>query len=107
LRELTLTLLVARVLANDANDILALDDFAIFAEALYGGSDFHRYGLFLKLVSVVFGFSVPACTRSRIQPGSETNGTFKSVFFLIAAGSVVFSGLASHRLYRSASANRQ
>jgi len=34
-KELTLTLLMTRVLANDAYDTLATDDFAVAAHALH------------------------------------------------------------------------
>jgi hypothetical protein len=37
----TLTLLVARVLANDANDALATNHLAIFADTFNTGTDFH------------------------------------------------------------------
>jgi hypothetical protein len=41
---LALTLLVARVAADDANDALALDNLALGADGLDAGSNFH--GLF-------------------------------------------------------------
>jgi len=40
-RESTLTLLVTRILANDAHDALAPYDFAIAADALHGRLNFH------------------------------------------------------------------
>ena len=36
-----LFLFVSRVFANDADDIVAANDFARFAQSFYGGSDFH------------------------------------------------------------------
>jgi len=47
---LALPLLVARVLANNAQDILTLYDAAAFAKAFYGCSYFHF--LWLEKVSV-------------------------------------------------------
>jgi len=41
LRVSSLTLFVARIRADDANDALALDDFAIFAKLLDGCANFH------------------------------------------------------------------
>ena len=38
-----LALLVPGVLADDADDVAALNDLAILTEALDGGSDFHGY----------------------------------------------------------------
>jgi hypothetical protein len=43
--SLTLALLVARVAADDANDALALDDFALHADWFDGCSDFHWLAL--------------------------------------------------------------
>jgi hypothetical protein len=40
---LALALLVARVLADDAHDVLSLHDAAAFAKAFDGGSDFHGW----------------------------------------------------------------
>ncbi len=40
---LALLLLVAGILADDADDILPLDDLAAFAETFDGGSDFHGF----------------------------------------------------------------
>jgi hypothetical protein len=40
--ELTLTLLMARVRANDAEDILPLDDTACYTLPLDGCSNFHE-----------------------------------------------------------------
>jgi hypothetical protein len=49
--RLALTLLVARILAKNANDALALHDFAGFAQSLYRGSYFHiSNGFWLNLV---------------------------------------------------------
>ncbi len=39
-----LALLVAQVRADHAHDILSFDDLAVFAQALDGGSDFHKIG---------------------------------------------------------------
>ena len=41
--ELTLTLLMARIGANDAHNTLATDDAAIFANATDGTANFHSY----------------------------------------------------------------
>jgi hypothetical protein len=41
LLRLTLPLLVTRVLADNADDVLTLHDAARFAKAFHGGSDFH------------------------------------------------------------------
>ena len=38
---LTLALLVARILAENANDVLALHDFARFTQSFYRCSNFH------------------------------------------------------------------
>jgi hypothetical protein len=42
-RLLTLPLFVTRVLAEDANDVLALHDLAVFTESFDGFSYFHRF----------------------------------------------------------------
>jgi hypothetical protein len=47
-----LTLLVARVGADDTNHTLATDDLAIAADLLYGCGDFH--GLLLDQLVLVF-----------------------------------------------------
>ena len=44
---LTLTLLVLRVLADDHDFALALDDLALLTHGLYGRSDFHLFFLLL------------------------------------------------------------
>ena len=40
---LALTLLVLGVGADDADDALAADDFAVFADAFDGGANFHGF----------------------------------------------------------------
>jgi hypothetical protein len=44
LKALTLALLVARVVADDADDALALDDLALRADGLDAGANFHGVG---------------------------------------------------------------
>jgi hypothetical protein len=54
---LALLLFVARVLADDAHHVLALDDLAAFAKPFDGCSDFHVFGwfLFFSVSDTAFG----------------------------------------------------
>jgi hypothetical protein len=57
--ELTLALLVLGVLADDANDTLAMDHLALVADRFYGRTDLHWYFpsvAYLKSQSSVGGY---------------------------------------------------
>lgn len=59
-----MTLLVARILADNANDTLAPDDAAGFTETLDGGADLHR-----KLDS---GILSPGLVKNAWEVGSQS-----------------------------------